>query len=357
MTWTDNQNYLEGTFNNFQYKPKVAAFDIDDTLIKVKSTSRHYPLNSDDWRLFDESVPAKLKELHDQGFCLVFISNQSGMSTGKVVKAEWSEKLDKVNAIINLPVKVFAACAKDKFRKPEIGLWQLICSNIKEPVSNESFYCGDACGRPTDHSACDHKFAINAKIKYFLPENIFLKQDVKPPKIDYPFDPINPDYSKNKSPEFVPKDKEMVIMIGYPGSGKSTYANTQIVPHGYVRINNDTLKTKKKCLSECDKALKRGDPVVIDNTNAAKTTRAEYIKMALDNKYTVRCVNVLTSYDLAMHNAAYRERVHNGNHIPELVYRKFKKDYQQPSNDESITEIINVNPVIHNDPLYLMYYM
>lgn len=42
----------------------------DDTLVKIKSTAR-YPVDAKDFKLFNKRVPAKLKEILDDGYKLV----------------------------------------------------------------------------------------------------------------------------------------------------------------------------------------------------------------------------------------------------------------------------------------------
>jgi bifunctional polynucleotide phosphatase/kinase len=56
-------------------------------------------------------------------------------------------------------------------------------------------------------------------------------------------------------------------MVGGPGSGKSTYVTTKLAS-SYVRVNNDELKTKEKCMKVCKESLEAGKSVVIDNTNS-----------------------------------------------------------------------------------------
>ena len=60
---------------------------------------------------------------------------------------------------------------------------------------------------------------------------------------------------------------ELVVMVGWPGSGKSTIAQRFMVPKGYVWVNQDTMKTPAKCLKAVEEALANGKSVVVDNTN------------------------------------------------------------------------------------------
>jgi len=70
----------------------------------------------------------------------------------------------------------------------------------------------------------------------------------------------------------------MVIFVGPPGSGKSTFYRNYL--KDYVHVNNDTLKTKEKCQKVANDALVSGKSVVIDNTNPEKGTRKNYIDIA-----------------------------------------------------------------------------
>lgn len=64
---------------------------------------------------------------------------------------------------------------------------------------------------------------------------------------------------------FKDNDQEMIIMVGSPGSGKSTFIQNYL--KSYERINRDTLKTMKKCLDVAESHMKNGKNVVIDNQN------------------------------------------------------------------------------------------
>lgn len=45
---------------------KIAAFDLDGTLISTK-TGFIFPNGADDWKWWNDLVPTRLKELHDDG--------------------------------------------------------------------------------------------------------------------------------------------------------------------------------------------------------------------------------------------------------------------------------------------------
>jgi hypothetical protein len=61
---------------DFVARKKVAAFDLDSTLIVTKSGNQ-FPSNENDWKLIQETaLKRKLESLTNDGYCIVVISNQ-----------------------------------------------------------------------------------------------------------------------------------------------------------------------------------------------------------------------------------------------------------------------------------------
>ena len=57
---------LHGVYLAPIHHPKVAAFDLDDTLIRTKSGDVH-PRGEHDWQWLYAIIPIQLKGLHDEG--------------------------------------------------------------------------------------------------------------------------------------------------------------------------------------------------------------------------------------------------------------------------------------------------
>lgn len=354
LLWNDNNNYLSLNYADFKLRDKIACFDLDGTLIKTKS-GKIFAKNENDWIYFNNSVIQVLKNLYDDNFCIVIITNQAGLSDLKQI-IEWKNKIGYIVSNMNFPIMLYASISHDQYRKPLPTFYMNLLNNNCH--NNESFYCGDAAGRIGDHNDTDYKFALNCNLKFKIPEELFLDKIPILPVIKYPaFDEIK-SYKLDKNMKDLYKNNDMVLIVGQPGSGKSTYVNDRLLPLGYYRINQDELKTKSKCLKETEKLLKEGKSVVIDNTNSKKESREEYIKLAKKYNYTIRCIIMDVSMDYAKHNAVYRSYKSNGqiNFIPSIVYNMYKKNYVEPNIDEGFTEILKVKPytkAYEND--YLMY--
>jgi aryl-alcohol dehydrogenase-like predicted oxidoreductase/predicted kinase/histidinol phosphatase-like enzyme len=103
---------------------------------------------------------------------------------------------------------------------------------------------------------------------------------------------------------------EVVIVMGLPGAGKSTYAE-RLIAEGYRRLNRDeTGGALRDLLPALDTALtpaaSAAARIVLDNTYVSRKSRAEVIRVASAHGVPVRCVWLSTSVEDAQTNAAWR---------------------------------------------------
>lgn len=171
----------------------------------------------------------------------------------------------KCNAILNqldIPTAVYAATGRDLYRKPRLGMWDEACDDYDitgEVDLAQSFFVGDAGGRtavlknggsgavatPKDFSCSDRNFAHNAGIQFKTPEEFFLGESPR----DYvrEFDLANypwSDEAQGADVKFEKRNnKDIVLFVGPPGAGKSTFFWKYLEPLGYERVNQDTLKS------------------------------------------------------------------------------------------------------------------
>ena len=318
--------------NNFSSSNKnaIAGFDIDWTIVKPKS-GKKFPKSRNDWvYLYGTKTINKLKEI-SKSHHIVFFSNQSKIK---------DEVLDKFNDIIlnlKLPISVYVSTKNDYYRKPIIGMWELFTKDIKVNY-DKSFYCGDAAGRENDFAATDYMFAHNINVKFLTPEQFFInsKYTYSQPKLKVP------DFKKylTDKPKELPlsSSKELIILVGYPGSGKSFLANKT----GYEVINQDILKTRNKCLKETEKLMKKNKNIVIDNTNHTKNKREDYIKLGKKYGYYIKGVEISNPIELCQYMNNYRVLISKGSikAVPIVVYRTIKKYYEKCDESEGFNEII-----------------
>ena len=149
--------------------------------------------------------------------------------------------------------------------------------------------------------------------------------------------------------------KEIIVMVGYPWSGKSTIAKYINNHYAYIIINQYTCKTKKKCIKECVNAINNNKSIIIDNTNSDIKSRQEYINLAKTHNYNIRAIYMITDLSRSLHNNYYRFYKGYKNLVPKIVYNIYKKKFQMPDLEEGFMEIINGVANIPSDELYMKY--
>ncbi|KAH9951436.1 PNK3P-domain-containing protein [Amylocystis lapponica] len=344
---------------------KIAAFDLDGCLIEGGFPTKSKGAAPPHWQWWRPGVPAKLKEVHDAGYAVVVITNQALRSPQL---AEWKKKIP----LIDVPFRLFAATARDGFRKPMPGMWdeleRVFAEDNVQIDKDASFFVGDAAGRPSDHAGTDRKWALNIDIPFFTPEHTRcrIQRILSPrelcgafPTQSVPTD--DPDLSVPRvtpsSTPLVPADTrkpEIVVFVGYPSLGKSAFFRAHFAPAHYVHVNQDMLRTRERCVKAARDAVHAGQSVVVDNTNRDAPTRKHYVDLARDLGVPIRCIVFQGSLELAWHNNLYRAynlppRSPARELLPYNAFTSFRARYEEPELSEGFREIKKVNWVFEGD--------
>ncbi|TFY81192.1 hypothetical protein EWM64_g2825 [Hericium alpestre] len=288
----------------------VAVFDLDGTVIKSQFAGRKKVKGGGphEWHWWRDVVPKKLKEAQESGMSVVLISNQAIKQLD-----DWKMKIPRLaKALPDVPFRIFAATAKDGYRKPIPGMWyeleKIFSAEGVEIDKSTSFYVGDAAGRADDFASTDRKFALNVGIRFYTPEEYFLKLPKAPYKLPgFNVSSLKPRAKPSEADIVPPSSKpEIVLFVGMPCLGKSSACRKYFSPKGYVHISQDALGSRAKCVKATEEALSRGKSCVIDNTNRDRSTRKFYIDLAKKLKTPVRGLVFEGSQELAWHNNLYR---------------------------------------------------
>jgi len=355
---------------------KVAAFDIDGTIVSPKSVKKNgkpnkFPQTRSDWRFYHPvnhlhashkqktRIAEKLRKLHSNGVRIVFFTNQAGILKGKQKCSDITGKIQDLAKNIGVPITGFIAGGKDRWRKPNTDMWTHFVRKFNggSVDMKNCIYVGDAAGRekrkdkfdrPRDFSCSDRKYAKNIGIRFATPEAFFYGEKEAP----FVWRSLNPaEWLKEavkrplypgKTPTFPAPQQELIIMVGFPASGKTTFAKKHLEKHGYVWINRDTLSTVSKCKKALTDALKSGKSAVVDNTNPTIKTRQDWLNIANKLGVPSRCLVMTSSKEEVKHFNFFRQKK-GGPKVPEIAINVFNKKYEKPSKSEGFTKLYFVN--------------
>jgi bifunctional polynucleotide phosphatase/kinase len=292
--------------NNATFRDKMVGLDYDWTLVNPKG-GETFPTNIDDWEWYSSIVPEKLQKYYDDGYMLVVFTNQS---------KPW--KCDQIRFVmesLNIPLFIVVAKVKSEYKPNTILFDTLFTEN--EIDKSKSFFIGDALGRKNDFADSDKVFAQNIGIQYFPPEKIFLSNNF----LKYDVSTIH-----------LQDTHILVIMMGFPGSGKTTIANEICNDKQFVHIKGDDYKSNTpKMLKASLDHIKDKKSIVFDATNSSIKKRKLYVDFALKHSYSVECIHISTPLDVSYKRSLMRQEEKK---VPKIAFSVYKKYYEAPTEEE-----------------------
>lgn len=310
-------------------KDKIAAFDLDNTIIIPKSGAK-FPKNKEDWKFIDSVVESRINSLVD--YNVVIFTNQKGLDK-KLGLDNFKEKIINIIKSFTVKISVFIAYQDDFYRKPLSGMWDLLSKHADTINKKNSFYVGDAAGRKNDFSNSDINFAHNIKIPFLLPEEFIQNKIIKYSSES----PLNIKKWLSIKKPIIKKEKlELVVLVGYPGCGKSTFSKKYY--ENYVYINQDTDKNRDYSIKKVKQAIKENKSIIIDNTNLSYDQRHEFIVLVDNLEYTIKIIVFDIPIEICRFMMYYRVQTLHHKPIDIITYRTMNKKYPMVNNEIYVKE-------------------
>ncbi len=128
---------------------------------------------------------------------------------------------------------------------------------------------------------------------------------------------------------------KLIVMVGPPGSGKSTYANTSPHTASYSYINQDSQGRDHLILF--DVAIMAGKDIVVDRMGFSKSQRSRYLGKAKENGYDTEIVVLHVPYRVCLERCLARknhETIKDESNARQALALFFGK-YERVSDDEA----------------------
>ena len=127
----------------------------------------------------------------------------------------------------------------------------------------------------------------------------------------------------------------MVLLIGIPGSGKSTFFEKKLAAD-HVRVNLDTLKTRNREAHLIDTCFEEGNSFCVDNTNLTRAERAKYIAKAKACRWRV----IGYFMQSVVKDCIARNELRTGNtRLPAKAVAAMSNRMELPARDEGFDEL------------------
>lgn len=324
-TWQsyDNQKVLVYTSYLLNHSSGVIGFSLEDVIVK-----------KDTWIFKYDNIEKRLKTLYDKKFKIVIFINQTRLKGLSI--AVYKKKLEKFLSKFSVPVQVFISLGETKYKQPVPCMWHVMAETFNENLIIEPDRC---CYIGSSSNLTDILFAANIEIKFFSSEQYFkLRVPVSLPQMP-DFNPKqqinNPIFTFNVSAV-----QEIVVMVGRPCSGKTSFYNNYLRNYHYHYIIGSIQHTTAK-LTKFLKTYRKS--VIIDDRNPSKRIRQKYIEIAKKFNVPCRCFVMDTTREQARHINRLREitcskKLQNLDNLLDA----FEAVYEYPKLSEGFSKIVHV---------------
>ena len=134
---------------------------------------------------------------------------------------------------------------------------------------------------------------------------------------------------------------EMVLFIGNPATGKSTFYKERFF-RTHVRVNRDMLRTARREELLIKACLEGKTKFVVENTNLARAVRASYIASARRARFAV----VGYFFESAAVDAVQRNKLRpEEERVPAVAIWAANKRLEIPARDEGFDELYRVRMI------------
>lgn len=149
--------------------------------------------------------------------------------------------------------------------------------------------------------------------------------------------------------------QEIVLVMGYPASGKGTLASSLSDEGAWVLLNRDAAGGKViDLLPKMKAALKAGNSVILDNTFPTSESRRPFVTAARQADVPIRCVFMDTKIEDAQINALHRmwdrhgriffapndlKGIKDPNMFPPAALFRYRKQLEKPTTTEGFASV------------------
>jgi predicted kinase len=159
----------------------------------------------------------------------------------------------------------------------------------------------------------DKLFAENIGINYYDIDEFFPKPSIK----------IEPEIG----------EKVMVVSVGMPGSGKSSFFENYLADYGFVHVERDTVKEKNRFINLVKRLINEGEELIyIDATNPTVEDRKVFYDLAKKHGYATATVYFVR-------NGHELNKMRDKGKVPDVVYHKFYNALEPPTDNNTPGEL------------------